>query len=195
MIWSFPQKKIFGSLGESVCEETFGLLGYDVDRTGIEHKAPLLAANLQKTMQAANQSYGKDVIDYVRTTPDFLVSRVNDRNKTEAMYVEAKFKYCRDRTELLMAQESLRTKLSEYMKFHPTTLIFLVTNPIQESDLEDGKTNMIWLLSSKNRNNWVTAQRSVKYPIYNGLNHETLASVVSKHIDPLLNTVFKSQQR
>lgn len=187
MRWNFNQNKIFGHLGESVCETTFGMLGFDVEKTGIEKAAPFLTSNLKRSSQKVSQTYGKELVDTLRKTPDFIVSRVNNSHITEAIYVEAKFRYCRSYGELIKTQEDLRKKLVENVSHKHSTLVFLVTNPISEPASEP---NCVWLLYSRKPENWVSARDSSRFGVFKGDGEETLSSIVAKHIDPVIQRIF-----
>ena len=187
MKWNFNQNKIFGHLGESVCESTFGMLGFDVEKTGIEMATPFLTSNLKRSSQKVSQTYGKEVVDSLRRTPDFIVSRVNKNFVTEVMYVEAKFRYCSSYTDLVKTQEGLRQKLVENSTHNKTTLIFLVTNPIAEMYSEP---NCVWLLYSRHPENWVSARSSGKFSIFRADNGQSLSSIVANDIDPVIKRIF-----
>ena len=187
MKWNFNQNKIFGHLGESVCESTFGILGFDVEKTGIEMATPFLSSNLKKSSQKVSKRYGKEMVDSLRKTPDFIVSRVSNSLVTEVMYVEAKFRYCLNYDELVKTQEGLRQNLVEYATDNKVILIFLVTNPISEMDSEP---NCVWLLYSGKPEKWVSARSSGHLSIFKGDNGKTLSSIVAQDIDPVIKRIF-----
>lgn len=193
MSWSFAQNKIFGSVGESVCESTFQLLGFDVERMGVEHKAPLMMSHLNKTGHKVSSTYGGSVTKRIRKIPDFLVSRVNANGYTDVMYVEAKFRYCKSRQELLSKQAELKNELAISTDEAAGVLIFLVTNPVPVSAHHSAETSMVWLLFSKNPNKWYPAYMC-NWPIYKG-NGTNLPTIVREQIDPVLNIILKNVTR
>ena len=190
MSWSFAQNKIFGSLGESACAAAFQLLGFHVEKMGIEHQAPMMMSQLAVSKHKVSSTYGGSVTKAIRRTPDFLVSRVNANGFTDAMYVEAKFRYCKNRAELVSKQHELQEQLNLYSERDDSVLIFLVTNPMPESDLPDAESSMIWLLFSKNPKNWYPAKKC-NWPIYKG-NETSLPEIVRDQIDPVLRLILKN---
>lgn len=185
---SFSQNKIRGSIAEAACEENFRLIGYTVERTGIEHVAPVLAERIGCTR--LHGTYGVNMSSHLRTLPDFIVSRVKG-SCVEAMFVDAKFRYCHSGEQLKGVQAELSKQIPVYKKAHGETLIYLVTNPIPndgKSDLDN--SSLVWLLFSERPDNWVPIRKAGSYSVYKRDDNCSLASVYVKEIHPALLGIF-----
>ncbi len=185
---SFSQNKIRGSIAEAACEEHFRLLGYTIERTGIEHIAPVFAEKIGNTK--LHDTYGKGMSAYLRSIPDFIVSRFKS-GRTQAMFVDAKFRYCHSGEQLKQVQAELSKQITIYKETHGETLIYLVTNPTI-SDYNKGLDNisLVWLLWSGSPSKWVPIRESSQYTIYVESEKCSLESIYSKEIHPALLGIF-----
>lgn len=185
---SFSQNKIRGSIAESACEEHFRLLGYTIERTGIEHIAPVFAEKIGSTK--LHDTYGKGMSSYLRSIPDFIVSRFKGC-RTQAMFVDAKFRYCHSPEQLKQVQVELSKKITTYKEMHGETLIYLVTNPtIRDYNKGLDNISLVWLLWSGSPSNWVPIRESSQYSIYVESEECSLESIYTKEIHPALLGIF-----
>ena len=185
---SFSQNKIRGSIAEAACEEHFRLLGYTIERTGIEHIAPVFAEKIGKTKLHA--TYGKGMSAYLRSIPDFIVSRFKGE-RTQAMFVDAKFRYCHNAEQLKQIQSDLSKQIMVYKETHGETLLYLVTNPTN-SDYNKGLDNisLVWLLWSGSPSKWVPIRESSQYSIYVESDTCSLETIYRSEIHPALLGIF-----
>ncbi len=185
---SFSQNKIRGSIAEAACEEHFRLLGYTIERTGIEHMAPVFAERISSTK--LHDTYGKNLSAYIRSLPDFIISRFKG-TRTQAMFVDAKFRYCHTSEQLTLVQAELSKQINSYKEAHGETLIYLVTNPTA-SDYNKGLDNisLVWLLWSGTPTKWIPIRESTQYTIYVENEELSLKSIYEKEIHPALLGIF-----
>lgn len=185
---SFSQNKIHGSIAEAACEENFRLMGYTVERTGIEHVAPVLAERIGSTR--LHGTYGENMSSHLRTLPDFIVSRVKG-SCVEAMFVDAKFRYCHSGEQLKSVQADLSKQIPMYKKAHGETLIYLVTNLIHSDSKSDvDNSSLVWLLFSGSPQNWVPIREADDFSVYKRDDSCSLASIYVKEIHPALLGIF-----
>jgi len=78
------ENMIKGRIAETLIEELFLYLGYNVFRYGMENTVPGVM-NLLKGVRS-------DVADNIRRMPDFVVQSNNGKNKGEVYFVEVKFR-------------------------------------------------------------------------------------------------------
>lgn len=185
---SFSQNKIRGSIAEAACEEHFRLLGYTIERTGIEHIAPVFAEKIGRTK--LHDTYGKGMSAYLRSIPDFIVSRFKG-GRTQAMFVDAKFRYCHNAEQLKQIQSDLSKQIMVYKETHGETLLYLVTNPTN-SDYNKGLDNisLVWLLWSGSPSKWVPIRESSQYSIYVESDNCSLETIYRSEIHPALLGIF-----
>ncbi len=185
---SFSQNKIRGSIAESACEEHFRLLGYTVERTGVEHIAPVFAEKIGTTK--LHGTYGKGMSTYLRSLPDFIVSRFKC-GRTQAMFVDAKFRYCHSSAQLSQIQADLSRQIRFYEEAHGETLLYLVTNPTVD-DYNKGldNTSLVWLLWSGNPTKWVPVRDSSQFSIYVESETCSLETIYRDEIHPAILGIF-----
>lgn len=164
------------------------MLGYTIERTGIEHIAPVFAEKIGRTK--LHDTYGKGMSAYLRSIPDFIVSRFKG-GRTQAMFVDAKFRYCHNAEQLKQIQSDLSKQIMVYKETHGETLLYLVTNPTN-SDYNKGLDNisLVWLLWSGSPSKWVPIRESSQYSIYVESDTCSLETIYRSEIHPALLGIF-----
>lgn len=89
MIEGWYKNKILGDFAESICESHFSALGYDVEHTGIEKSAQMLAKFSNQTNQQSVAA--KSILKVLHKTPDLLISRIYG-NQLQSYMVEVKYR-------------------------------------------------------------------------------------------------------
>lgn len=110
--------RLRGDFAENLAMLHFSALGYQVERTGIEHTAPFYA-NLQHVAKSRNydvSSYLGKVFNFHSKFPDFIASRVTPKPNGDpimnAIFIEVKY---RKNVDLALFRSEVQEQYKEYV--------------------------------------------------------------------------------
>lgn len=114
------KKKILGDFGEMICKHHFEIMGYTVDKTGIEELSPAFA-----TLQSDKKPIAS-IKEYIQKIPDFLAVCPHSK---KASFIEVKYRAgINKKSQLKEFSDELHTRYQNLVSQDIPIYFYLVTN-------------------------------------------------------------------